>query len=323
MRARMSATDRVLAQASDGPKPVPGFVNAAGCQVAGERGWTPFSFEFETKRPAVAGEQVTFSVSQTGTPNWAYGYEGEHRSVFKITPAPMPKNGLEFGVTITDPQSGGSVPTGPFTVSGDVAFPDLGPDPKNAGFHPTVEKVQLSIDDPDFNTIYAKVNPTKGRYTVPLNGLRKGVHTVYVRAVRDGYPSEVAVLTFNVGAGNPINQVQWQVVEGRNAPPQPGNWATAVGVANYEFGFDADSFEDGPVTIHTQTVQNGRVTAREQVTTRVGAVGNIGGGGDPIDVPTGVPPSGSTLPATGSALGAMGLGMLAVGALLAAGRRRR
>ena len=319
MRARMSATDRVLAQASDGPKPVPGFADPAACQAVGEACWTPFEFEFTTKRPAVAGEQVTFSASQTGTRRWAYGYEGEHRSVFEITPAPMPKNGLEFGVTITDPKSGGTVPTGPFTISGDVAFPDLGPDPKKAGFHPTVEKVQVSVDDPDFNTIYANVKPQKGRYTVPMNGLSKGVHTVYVRAVRDNYPSEVAVLTFNVGAGNKINQVQWQVVPGTNTPPTAGAWRSAVGVANYEFGFDAGAFPQGQVTIHTRVLQNGKQTAREQVTTTLGGVGDAGQGRNLDDGPTGGP----TLPATGSGLPALGLLVGAAGAALVGLRRRR
>jgi hypothetical protein len=306
MRARMSATDRVLAQGEAGPKPVPGFADAAVCQAAGEACWTPFEFEFTTKRPAVAGEHVTFSAIQTGTPNWAYGYEGEHKTFFEITPAPMPANGLEFGVTITSPTSGSNVPTDPWELLGDVAFPDLGPDPKKAGFHPTVEKVQVSVDDPDFNTIYAQVKATKGRYRVPMNALSRGVHTVYVRAVRDGYPSEVAVLTFNVGAGNPINQVQWQVVEGYKAPANAGGWRTAVGVRNYRFGFDADAFGDGPLTIHTRTVQNGRVTAVAHVTT-----GN-----------SGIAPTGGTLPATGSPVAAIGLGLLGLGALLV-GRRRR
>ena len=312
MRARMSATDRVLAEASTGPKPVPGFADAALCQAAGEACWTPFEFEFTTKRPAVAGEQVTFSASQTGTPNWAYGYEGEHRSVFEITPAAMPKNGLEFGVTITRPVSGGNVPTAPWTLAGDVAFPDLGADPKNAGFHPTVEKVQVSVDDPDFNTIYANVDATDGRYTVPMNALSKGVHTVYVRAVRDGYPSEVAVLTFNVGAGNPLNKVQWQVVSGLNAPASSAGWRNAVGVADYQFGFDADSLPEGPITIHTRTVQNGAVTATAQVTTTVGGVIGAGAGRG----------NGPTLPATGTSLSAIGLALLSAGVFVAVRRRR-
>ncbi|MGH3442802.1 MAG: S8 family serine peptidase [Nitriliruptorales bacterium] len=163
-------------------------------------GWTEFELSFETVRPVAAGEQLSFHFVHLGNRAWAYGHEGDTASNVTITPAPQPDDGLEFGVTVETPGEGAELEEGSVTLSGQVAYPALGPDPQLAGFHPTTQVVQASVDDPDFRMpLYAVVDPDAGTYTAEIEGLSDGTHTLYVRALRDRFPSPVASLGMTVG----------------------------------------------------------------------------------------------------------------------------
>jgi hypothetical protein len=190
VRGVLNATDREIGRGSGGVKATRPTPHGAACQALGEQCWTRYDITFTTDRPAVAGEQLTFQAEHLGTRTWAYGYEGEHVSRVRILPAPMPATGLEFGATL-DEVTGGKK-NAPVVARGAVAFPDLGSDPQGAGFHPTVEHVQVSVDDPTFaRPVYAQVDPATGTWTAVLPGTGpKSV--VHVRALRDRTASAVA-----------------------------------------------------------------------------------------------------------------------------------
>lgn len=189
VRGVLNATDREIGRGSGGLKPTRPTPHAAACQALGEQCWTPFEITFTTDRPAVAGEQLTFQAEHLGTRTWAYGYEGGHVSQLTVVPAALPESGLELGATL-DEITGGKKGA-PFVARGAVAFPDLGPDPQGAGFHPTVEHVQVSVDDPTFaRPVYAQLDPAGGTWTAELPEAGKK-SVVYVRALRDRTASPV------------------------------------------------------------------------------------------------------------------------------------
>ncbi|MEX2290381.1 MAG: S8 family serine peptidase [Mycobacteriales bacterium] len=181
------ATDREIGRGSGGLQPTRPTADAAVCEALGEQCWTKFEMTFTTDRPAVAGEQLTFQAEHLGVRTWAYGYEGAHASQLTVTPAKLPRTGLEFGATI-DQLTGGTRGR-PVVAGGAVAFPDLGADPQAAGFHPSVEHVQVSVGDPTFaRPVHAMLDAATGSWSVQLPDVGVGSR-VYVRAVRDGLPS--------------------------------------------------------------------------------------------------------------------------------------
>jgi hypothetical protein len=200
LRGVLNATDREVGRGGTTGVLTP-TGNPAVCKGAGEACWTKYAFTFTTERPVAAGEQLTFQAEQTGTRSFAYGYEGEHVSTFTVTPA-TDLGALDFGVTTDQPAAGSDLPAAPFTVRGAVAFPALGADPQKAGFHPVVEQVQLSVDDPEFRRpLYGVVDRTAGTYAVDVPALGPGEHTLRVRALRDRTPSPVTTSTARVAGG--------------------------------------------------------------------------------------------------------------------------
>jgi hypothetical protein len=189
VRGVLNATDREIGRGTAGVKPTRPTPDAAVCRGLGEQCWTPFEITFTTDRPAVAGEQLTFQAEHLGTRTWAYGYEGGHVSQLTVVPAGLPATGLEFGVTL-DEVTGGKKGA-PILARGAVAFPDVGADPQGAGFHPVVEHVQVSVDDPTFaRPVYARVDAVTGTWTAQLTDAGRN-SVVYVRALRDRTASPV------------------------------------------------------------------------------------------------------------------------------------
>jgi len=182
MTGRLMATDRVLGESAETPG-----VSAPGV-------WTEIPISFTTDRAAFRGEHLTIQFTLAGHTEWAYGHEADHASFATIQPAAAPDGGDEFGVTIdsTSPAGDGSG----ISLSGKVAFPDLGPDEdlNNAGFHPTQFNVEISVDDENFgNRVYAAVDPATGPWQTTIADPGAGSHQFFVRAMRDRTPSAVAV----------------------------------------------------------------------------------------------------------------------------------
>jgi hypothetical protein len=263
----LMATDRELGSGQGAFLPVMGSgPGGAACATLGEGCWTHYQFDFATTRHAFTGEQLTFQVQLIGARSWAFGFEGAHASRVTIQPAALPASGLEFGVTITEPADGSTLDEGqPVTAGGSYAFPDLGEDPTGAGDHPTTERVEVSVDDPDFgDPIEANLDPDFSTWSAPLGELAVGQHTVYARAVRDGTASEVASSTFTVVSAS---AVQWQIV-GRNGPTDPGLWQNADGFDAWSFGFDTATYGRGPHTIVVRVVHDGVELARQTAAVR-------------------------------------------------------
>ena len=264
--AVLMATDREIGEGAGPLLPVVGSgPGGAACATLGEACWTRYQFSFETTRHAFTGEQLTFQVQLIGARSWAFGFEGAHASRISILEAPMPDAGLEFGVSISEPADGSEVPEGPVMAGGSYAFPDLGDDPEGAGDHPTMERVEVSLDDPAFGSpIEATLDEASATWSAPLGELSFGEHTVYARATRDGAVSEVASSTFTVVSSA---VVEWQVV-GRNGPTDPGLWQEANGFASWTFGFDTATYGRGAHTIVTRVVYDGIELARQTVAVR-------------------------------------------------------
>lgn len=174
--------------------------------------YVEYGITFTTERPVAAGEQLTFQIQIDGTRAYSFGYEGDQASSVTITPAQMPESGLEFGVAVglvdgaATAEAGGYVSTRQAgrpgqVVTGRVAFPALGADPQNAGFHPAIEAVRVSAGDPDFSDpVYAVINETAGTWTAVLPSDASG--EVYAQALRDRFPSPV-VTGDELGGGDP------------------------------------------------------------------------------------------------------------------------
>ncbi|MBW3557859.1 MAG: hypothetical protein KY454_13080, partial [Actinobacteria bacterium] len=263
----LMATDREIGAGQGEVLPVTGSgPTGAGCSALGEACWTKYGIEFETKRPAFAGEQITFQVQLVGTRSWAFGFEAGHASKFTVTPAPSPGIGFDFGASIEEPAAGARVPEGQRIVAGGSArFPDLGPEPTGAGDHPSRRRVEVSVDDDSFGTpIEARLDPLTGTWSAPLGKLQPGSHTVYARAVVDRTTSQVASRAFTVV---PDARVEWQVVKSQASPASDG-WRGTQGFGEWSFTFDTAEYGPGPHTIVTRVVAEGAVQVQRTVDVR-------------------------------------------------------
>jgi hypothetical protein len=240
--------------------PIP---DGGGCVAAGELCWTQFTFSFDTARPAFAGEQLTFQISLVGTRAWAFGFEGAHASTVVIEPAALPATGFDFGVTITSPSAGANPTQGSTLVAGgQVAFPDAGSDPTGAGDHPSVTKVQVSLDDPAFSRpLSATIDGATGTWSADLGKATLGTHSLYVRAVQDNRKSKVSTVDFMVG---PKAIVQWQIVK-PGMPARTSGWKTASGGTAWSFSFKTSSYGHGKRVLLVRLVQGGIELARQQL----------------------------------------------------------
>jgi hypothetical protein len=197
---------------------------------------------------------------------YAFGHEGAHASRFAIVNAPMPEDGLDFGVTVDEPADGSTVVAGGNVVAGGrVSFPELGSDPTGAGDHPTTRKVQVSVDDPLFGSpTEAAWDAEAGTWSASLGALSNGSHTVHARASMDQTVSDVASSAFTVA---PPARVEWQVVA-RNAAPAPDNWRTATGVESWAFSFSTEPYAKATNTIVARLVEGDLETARSTARAR-------------------------------------------------------
>ena len=267
------ATDREIGTGMSELQPMLGFGTGPGssvqgvplpdggaCEAAGELCWTKFDLSFETTRPAFTGEHLTFQIALQGVREFAFGHEGLHASKVAIVAAPMPPTGLEFGATVDSPAAGSRLDPGSTVIAGGrVSFPDLGSDPTGAGDHPTEQAVEVSIDDPSFGSPQqATLDADAGTWSLAIDGLGNGQHTVYARARIDTTYSAVASSAFRVA---PDARVEWQIV-GKNAAPSPTGWQTADGVSSWSFQFATGSYGSGSWTIVVRLVEDGLEVAR-------------------------------------------------------------
>ncbi|HKY53802.1 MAG TPA: hypothetical protein VJM08_05810, partial [Anaerolineales bacterium] len=229
------------------------------CQELGEFCWNKFTWSFTTTRPAIAGEQLTFQVQLIGARAWAFGYEGQHRSIITIVPAPIPPTGLDFGVNITSPTEGESLPEGKVVVVGSASFPDLGN--TEPGDHPTRKHVDLSLNDANFgNPIEATLDESTGAWSAPLGNLSPGTYTLYARAGIDTNYSPVDAVSFTVQAAPVDARVEWQVVP-VGGQVNPAGWQLASGLPQYAFSIDTRRYGAGTFQIYVRLVENGVQTA--------------------------------------------------------------
>ncbi|MEA2621285.1 MAG: hypothetical protein QOH61_195 [Chloroflexota bacterium] len=274
------ATDREIGTAAGTAGPVIGtgtgpgsnaqgneLPDSGGCKAAGELCWTRFDIAFDTTRPAFSGENLTFQVSLVGTRAWAFGFEGAHASKVSIDPAPLPATGFEFGVTISSPAAGASPTQGSTLMAGgQVAFPDQGSDPTDAGDHPSVQKVQVSLDDATFfHPVKATIDSATGTWSAELGKATLGSHTLYARAVKDRTVSKVTSSAFSVGARS---TVEWQIVRPGEAA-KSGAWKAASGLSNWSFTFKSATYGHGKRVLLVRLVQGGMELARQAVTVRL------------------------------------------------------
>jgi hypothetical protein len=260
----LMATDREIGTGQGAVQPVvPSGPGGALCETMGEACWTKWTIDFETTRPAFAGEQLTVQIGMVGARSWAFGHEDGHASKVTIVPAESPAGDLEFGATITEPAHGSTVPAGESPVAGGrFAFPDRGEDPTGAGDHPVTERVEVSIDDAAFaEPVEATLDRDSGTWSAPLGDLAAGEHTVYARASTDRSVSEVTSSTFTVAAAS---AVEWQVVD-RNGPADPAAWLPAEGVADWSFVLDTADHGTGHKMIVARLVEDGAETVRTTV----------------------------------------------------------
>jgi hypothetical protein len=236
------------------------------CQELGEFCWNKFNWSFTTDRPAIAGEQLTFQVQLIGARAWSFGYEGQHRSLITIIPAPLPPTGLEFGAAIDSPAEGEEVPNGEVVALGTAQFPDLGS--TESGDHPTRKRVDVSVDDPDFGSpIEATFDEVSGAWSVPLGRLTLGAHTLYARAAIDTNYSPVTSRSFTVSVLSGDEQVEWQVVA-NGAEPDPSYWRPATGVLQYSFEVNTGVYGKGTFQIYVRLMKGNVQVAITSVTAK-------------------------------------------------------
>lgn len=245
----LQATDREIGRAKAATQPVTGS------------GWTTFTVEFTTARPAFTGEQLTLQLLFDNTALMDVGYEGAHASRLSVEPAALPPTGLDFGVTVTAPAQGAELPANETVVAGGgFAFPDLGDDGR-----PETRRIQVSLDDPSFGSpLSARLDESARSWRAELGRLPVGEHTLHARAMRDGTPSEVVRTTFRV---RPDARVEWQVVD-RNSPVSPGAWRPASGLETWSFGLNTAAYGKGHKTLVVRLVEHGAETARDTVRAR-------------------------------------------------------
>ena len=250
------------------PAPLPSgvMIDENQCQELGEFCWNKFNWSFTTDRPAIAGEQLTFQVQLIGARAWSFGYEGQHRSLITIIPAPLPPTGLEFGAAIDSPAEGEEVPNGEVVALGTAQFPDLGS--TESGDHPTRKRVDVSVDDPDFGSpIEATFDEVSGAWSVPLGRLTLGAHTLYARAAIDTNYSPVTSRSFTVSVLSGDEQVEWQVVA-NGAEPDPSYWRPATGVLQYSFEVNTGVYGKGTFQIYVRLMKGNVQVAITSVTAK-------------------------------------------------------
>ena len=250
------------------PAPLPGgvMIDENRCEELGEMCWNKFNWSFTTDRPAIAGEQLTFQVQMIGARAWAFGYEGQHRSLITIIPAHLPATGMEFGAAITSPAEGEEVPNGEVVALGSAQFPDLGT--TEAGDHPTNKRVDVSVDDPAFGSpIEATLDEESGAWSAPLGHLATGEHTLYVRAAIDTNYSPVTSRSFNVSVLSGEERVEWQVVAD-GAEPDPASWQPANGVLQYSFEVNTRTYGRGTFQIYVRLMRGDDLLATTSVNAR-------------------------------------------------------
>jgi hypothetical protein len=270
----LMAGDRVLGTGSGDPTPMIGSglwasqsgvtIDANKCKDLGELCWTKLRWSFTTTRHAIPGEQLTFQVQLIGARSWSFGYEGQHRSAVAITPAAIPAGELDFGVTIAEPAEGAKIPDKTdLTASGFATFPKLGT--TEAGDHPTIKRVDVSVDDATFAnptqaTLTLSGDETAGTWSAPVGGLSAGSHTLYARACIDRNCSAVSQRVLAVEDVNTTPRVQWQIVAA-GASPAANGWRAATGLLSWSFSFDTKTFGKGDFDIYTRLLEGGAQTA--------------------------------------------------------------
>jgi hypothetical protein len=243
------------------PAPLPSgaTLDANKCVELGEACWTKLAWSFQTTRPAIAGEQLTFQVQLLGVRAYSFGFDGLHRSKISITPAAMPASGFDFNAQITDPSEGTTLPEGAFNVFGTAAFPDLGTTP--SGDHPVIKRVDVSVDDASFaHPIQASLDEASNTWSAPIPKLAAGAHTLYTRAAIDQNTSPVSTRHITVASSASGPRVEWQVVPLGTAPSSTG-WQLASGVLSYSFSVNTAAFPSGRYTIYSRLVEQGVQTA--------------------------------------------------------------
>jgi hypothetical protein len=119
--------------------------------------------------------------------------------------------------------------------------------------------VEVSIDDPAFRSPQpAELDAEAGTWSLAIDGLANGQHTVYARARIDTTYSAVASSAFKVA---PDARVEWQIVKRNNAPSATA-WQTASGVSSWTFQFSTPSYGSGAWTIVVRLVEDGLEVAR-------------------------------------------------------------
>jgi hypothetical protein len=250
------------------PEPLPSgvMIDQNQCQQLGEMCWNKFNWSFTTDRPAIAGEQLTFQVQLIGARAWSFGYEGQHRSLITIIPAPLPPTGLEFGAAISSPAEGEEVPNGEVAALGTAQFPNLGS--TQAGDHPTRKHVDVSVDDPNFGSpVEATLDEASGAWSAPLGRLTPGAHTLYARAAIDTNYSPVTSRSFTVSALSGDELVEWQVVA-NGAQPDPAYWRPANGVLQYSFEVNTSIHGKGTFQIYVRLMKADTQVAITSVTAK-------------------------------------------------------
>ena len=201
-----------------------------------------------------------------GARAWSFGYEGRHRSLITIIPAPLPPTGLEFGAAINSPAESENVPNGEVMALGTVQFPDLGS--TEAGDHPTRKHVDVSVDDPNFGSpIEATLDEASRTWSAPLGRLTTGAHTLYARAAIDTNRSPVTSSSFTVSALSGNERVEWQIVA-NGAQPDPAYWQPANGVLQYSFEVNTTSYGRGTFQIYVRLTDGEVQLAITSVTAR-------------------------------------------------------
>lgn len=263
----LMAGDREIGKGSATPAPVVGTGPAgAACGTLGEACWIKYTLSFDTSRPAIAGEQLTFQVQLLGARSWAFGHESAHASRITIVAAPLPPNGLDFGVAITSPAGGEEVLYGDVMAVGSVTFPDRGN--SEAGDHPTLKRVEVSVDDPNFSTpIETTLSNEYNVWSAPLGRLTPGSHTVYARASIDAMYSPVTSSLFTVSQLSGDERVEWQVVAA-GVDPDPDYWRPANSVLQYSFQLNTTVFGKGAFELYVRLLEDEVQTAITSVQLR-------------------------------------------------------
>ena len=250
------------------PEPLPSgvMIDENRCQELGEMCWNKFNWSFTTDRPAIAGEQLTFQVQLIGARAWSFGYEGQHRSLITVIPAPLPPTGMEFGAAISSPAQGEEVPNGEVVALGTAQFPDFGS--TEPGDHPTRQRVDVSVDDPNFGfPIEATLDESSGTWSAPLGHLTPGTHTIYARAAIDTNYSPVTSHSFTVSQLSGDERVEWQVVAS-GAQPDPAYWRPANGVLQYSFEVNTAVHGKGTFQIYVRLMKGDAQLAITSVTAK-------------------------------------------------------